>query len=192
MVRVTDASGLRSALERSGGTVTDFLELLVGERIEAQGRHHATIGAPASSPLQLERAGRCCNGPPPCGVVPLAVRTCTRRASSSPAGFRRGSVPGWSPAATRSAGCSVEAGLAITRRGAGRGGQHRSPARPGGTHRRASGCWPGPIASASGTTPLMVITEWFLTTLGPFLSGPAGAPRVTAGRWPDGDPGGRT
>jgi chorismate-pyruvate lyase len=51
---VAAASGLRVALSSTGGTVTSFLEHLVGEPIEARSRLHERIGAPASNGLGVE------------------------------------------------------------------------------------------------------------------------------------------
>jgi chorismate-pyruvate lyase len=57
MTSVAAASGLRVALSSTGGTVTDFLEHLVGEPIEARGRRHERVGAPAANDLGVEEGG---------------------------------------------------------------------------------------------------------------------------------------
>jgi len=51
MVPVANRSVLRAALESTSGTVTNFLEQLVGESIDAQAHHHDLIGAPPSNNL---------------------------------------------------------------------------------------------------------------------------------------------
>jgi chorismate-pyruvate lyase len=51
---VATESGLKAALNGTSGTVTRFLEELVGERIAAERCHHEKIGAPASNDLRVE------------------------------------------------------------------------------------------------------------------------------------------
>jgi chorismate-pyruvate lyase len=53
MVGVTTPSGLETALSRASGTVTAFLERLVGEPIDARQRSHAMTRADAPSALQV-------------------------------------------------------------------------------------------------------------------------------------------
>jgi chorismate-pyruvate lyase len=52
MVRVETRSRLESALERTSGTVTVFLEQLVGESIDAHGCRHEMIGSNGSNALR--------------------------------------------------------------------------------------------------------------------------------------------
>jgi chorismate-pyruvate lyase len=186
MVRVTDASGLRAALERSGGTVTDFLELLVGERIEAHGRHHATIGAPASSPLQVE-TGR-----------PLLQRTATLRGRPSGRAYVYAAsvivtsrLPAWFAPRLESSsdpigGMLRQAGLDITRR------ELAEADNPVAAQVAVAECLLARTYRIdAGPTPLMVITEWFLPTLRPFLSGAAGTVDGHGRPVADDDPGER-
>ena len=162
MVRVTDASGLRAALERSGGTVTDFLELLVGERIEAHGRHHATIGAPASSPLLLQRTATLRGRPSGRAYVYAASVIVTSRL---PAWF----APRLESSSDPIGGMLRQAGLDITRR------ELAEADNPVAAHVAGAECLLARTYRIdAGPTPLMVITEWFLPTLRPFLSGAAG------------------
>ncbi|MHB8431792.1 MAG: chorismate--pyruvate lyase family protein [Acidimicrobiales bacterium] len=48
------SSGLARALDRTTGTVTAFLELLVGEPLDAEVRHHLIAEAEASNGLQID------------------------------------------------------------------------------------------------------------------------------------------
>ena len=54
MMGVATESGLKAALKGTSGTVTSFLEELVGERIAAERYHHERIGAPALNDLGVE------------------------------------------------------------------------------------------------------------------------------------------
>ena len=54
MMGVATESGLEAALKATSGTVTSFLEELVGERIAAERYHHDRIGAPALNNLGVE------------------------------------------------------------------------------------------------------------------------------------------
>ncbi len=54
MVGVESSSGLERALDRTAGTVTAFLELLVGEPVDAEVRHHLIAEAEASNGLQID------------------------------------------------------------------------------------------------------------------------------------------
>jgi chorismate-pyruvate lyase len=54
MVRMAIPVDLRAALDGTSGTVTSFLEQLVGERIDAHARGHETIGASTANDLQVE------------------------------------------------------------------------------------------------------------------------------------------
>ncbi len=54
MVPMTMPGDLREALDKTRGTVTSFLEQLVGEPIDAHARRHESIGASAANDLQVE------------------------------------------------------------------------------------------------------------------------------------------
>ena len=192
MVPVTDASGLRSALERSGGTVTDFLELLVGEVIDAQGRRHAMIPAPSANRLQLE-AGR-----------PLLQRAATLRGRTSGSSYVYAEsaivtsrLPAWFGPRLESSNDPIgrmlhEAGLAITREELAGPDSTVLPLRPGSHPPAGEWLLTRTYRISVGHTPLMVITEWFLTALGPFLPGPARAHGGDGEPLAGGDPSGRT
>ena len=55
MMGVATESGLKAALRDTSGTVTSFLEAVVGERIAAERYHHEKIGAPALNDLNVEK-----------------------------------------------------------------------------------------------------------------------------------------
>ena len=166
---MTDASDLRLALERSGGTVTDFLEGLVGERIEAYGRHHVTVGAPPSNPLQVEEG------------QPLLQRAATLRGGTSGRSYVYAEsvivtsrLPAWFGPRLESGRDPIgrmlgEAGLAVTRQDVvGAVGVLAVGSR---TDRPSAGdCLLARTYRIDiERTPLMIITEWFLTSVGPFL-----------------------
>ncbi len=54
MVLVANRLGLQAALDRSSGTVTDFLEQLVGETIDAHTHHHHMVEAHNANGLRVE------------------------------------------------------------------------------------------------------------------------------------------
>ena len=54
MMGVATESGLKAALNGTSGTVTSYLEDLVGERIAAKRYHHERIEAPALNDLGVE------------------------------------------------------------------------------------------------------------------------------------------
>ena len=57
MVPVETRSPLELALESTSGTVTNFLEQLVGEGIDAHGRRHEMIGSRVSNALRAGKSG---------------------------------------------------------------------------------------------------------------------------------------
>jgi chorismate-pyruvate lyase len=170
MVRVETRSGLESALESTSGTVTVFLEQLVGESIDAHGCRHEMIGSNGSNAL---RAGE---------DQPLLHRSATLRGRESgrsyvyaecvivtsrlPTGFRHRLETSRDPIGR----ILAEEGIKVNR---------AALAAPDGfilprssdsqvafgdyllvrTYR---------IDDLTGT-PLMAITEWFLPALTPFL-----------------------
>ena len=70
-MRVAIELGLKAALNGTNGTVTSFLEELVGERIAAERCHHEMIDAPALNDLGVEEG------------EPLLRRAATLRGSVS-------------------------------------------------------------------------------------------------------------
>jgi chorismate--pyruvate lyase len=168
MVPVANRSGLRAALESSHGTVTNFLEQLVGESVDAQVHRHQTVAASTSNDLEVA-AGE-----------PLLQRAATLR------GRRTGSpyVYAESVIVTHRLPMTFclrlessidpigrilhEMGIAMTRTnlvGPGGFGASRSE----GAMKVGVVLFARTYRIDSEQTPLMVITEWFLKTLSPFL-----------------------
>jgi len=167
IVVVANRSGLLAALDRTSGTVTDFLEQLVGETIEAHSHHHHMVEAHNANGLRVEEG------------APLLHRAATLRGRTSgrsyvyaesiiavgrlPTGFCHRLETSTDPIGR----ILDETGIAVTRRGV--GGQD-------GVLRSNSDVKIGDYLLArtyridSEQTPVMIITEWFLETLIPFLS----------------------
>ena len=169
MVPVPNRSGLRAALESTSGTVTDFLEQLVGERIDAEAHHHETVSAPSPNDLGvpggeplLHRAatlrGRASRSP----YVYAESVIVTRRLSTS---FRLRLETGIDPIGR----ILDELGISVTRENLVEP-QGLAVSRPAGAVRIADSLLSRTYRICSEQGPLMVITEWFLTTLMPFLS----------------------
>ncbi len=169
MVPVTNRSGLRAALESTSGTVTNFLEQLVDERIDAEAHHHDVIVAPSSNDLGVAQG------------EPLLQRAATLRGRVSRSSYVYAeSVIVTSRLSTsfcRRLESSIdpigrildEMGIAVTRENL------VEPhgfvvSRPDGATRIADHLLTRTYRISSEQTPLMVITEWFLKTLIPFLS----------------------
>jgi chorismate--pyruvate lyase len=169
MVPVETRSRLELALESTSGTVTNFLEQLVGEGIDAHGRRHEMIGSRVSNAL---RAGE---------DQPLLHRSATLQGRDSgssyvyaesvivtsrlPAGFRLRLETGNDPIGR----ILAEEGIEATR---------QALAEPDRIVLARSS--EPPVASGDyllvrtyridvTDTPLMAITEWFLPALIPFL-----------------------
>ena len=167
MVLMADRLDLRAALESTSGTVTDFLEHLVGENIDAQTHHHDSVGAPKANGLRVAEG------------EPLLLRAATLRGRSSgrsyvhaesvivvgrlPAEFCRRLEAGTDPIGR----ILDEMGIPVTRQGVGE---------PDGVPRPMSDAKVDEYFLARiyridvERTPVMLITEWFLETLIPFLS----------------------
>ena len=168
MVPVTNRSGLRAALESTSGTVTSFLEQLVGESIDAQVHHHDVVGAPRPNNLEVAEG------------EPLLQRAATlrgRRTGSPyvyaesvivtnrmPMRFRLRLESSIDPIGR----ILHEMGIAITRKNL------VGPIGFGASRSEVS-VNVGDVLFVrtyridSEQTPLMVITEWFLKTLNPFF-----------------------
>ncbi len=168
MGRVTISVGLQAALDRTGGTVTSFLEQLVGERIEAHARRHATTGARSADELLLDD-GR-----------PLLHRAATLRGRTShcsyvyaesvintsrlPPGFSDRLESGSDPIGR----ILDEMGIAVTRENL------VEPDGPPISPPRSPMLADDYLLTRSyridfERIPVMIITEWFLVTLMPFL-----------------------
>lgn len=164
---VANRLGLKAALDRTSGTVTDFLEQLVGEKIDAHAHRHDIIEAHNANGLGVEEG------------EPLLHRAATLRGRTSrrsyvyaesiivvgrlPTGFGTQLETSTDPIGR----ILEEMGIAVTRQGVGE---------PAGAPRPNSDVTVGDYLLArtyridSEQTPVMIITEWFLKTLIPFLS----------------------
>ncbi len=151
--------------------MTNFLEELVGERIEAEAHHHDVIGAPTSNNLGVAED------------EPLLQRAATLRGriSGSPYVYAE-SVIVTSRLPTRfllrlESSCDPigrildEMGISVTRENLTET-ETDGPdlPRPDGAIKVADYLLARTYRIDSQQTPLMVITEWFLRTLDPFLS----------------------
>jgi chorismate-pyruvate lyase len=168
MVPVANRSGLQAALESTQGTVTYFLEQLVGESVDAQVHLHQTVAAPTSNDLEVAEG------------EPLLQRAATlrgRRTGSRyvyaesvivtnrmPMRFRLRLESSIDPIGR----ILHEMGIAITRKNL------VGPIGFGASRSEVS-VNVGDVLFVrtyridSEQTPLMVITEWFLKTLNPFF-----------------------
>ena len=167
MVLVANRLGLREALDRTSGTVTDFLEQLVGETIEAHTHHHHIVEGHNASGLRVEEG------------EPLLYRAATLRGRTSgcsyvyaesiiavgrlPTGFCNRLETSTDPIGR----ILEEMGIAVTRQGV--GAQVRV-LRPNGDAKIGDYLLARTYRIDSEQTPVMIITEWFLKTLIPFLS----------------------
>jgi chorismate-pyruvate lyase len=174
MVRVAHASDLQAALNRASGTVTNFLEHLVGEGIDARAHQHEMTGAPAPNGLRVEqgrpllhRAATLHGHLSGCSYVYAESIIVTNRLpsefchrlqySSEPIGRLLDQV-----------------GIAVTREDLVE--RERSiGSRPWNVDVTVGDCL---LARAyrldSERGPVMLVTEWFLTTLIPFLPATSG------------------
>jgi chorismate--pyruvate lyase len=169
MVSVTNRSGLRAALESTSGTVTSFLEQLVGESIDAQVHRHDVVGAPRPNNLEvaegeslLERAAVLRGRISGSSYVYAESVIVTSRL---PAGFLGRLACSKDPIGR----ILDDIGIAVTR---------ENVIEPHGlADFRSSGAMTVGEYLLSRTyrlhsdqTPVMIITEWFLPALSPFLS----------------------
>jgi chorismate-pyruvate lyase len=173
MVPVTTRTGLSAALERTGGTVTHFLECLVGEGIDAQTHLHENIGAPSPNDFVVDEG------------EPLLQRSATLVGRTShrsyvyaeslivtsrmPPEFRHRLETGIDPIGR----ILDDMGIAVTREDLATpdGSPDGSIAsRPWNTEADIGNCLLARTYRIDrGDTAIMVITEWFLATLTPFL-----------------------
>jgi chorismate-pyruvate lyase len=167
MVLMADRLDLRAALESTSGTVTDFLEQLVDEKIDAHTHHHDLVEAHNANGLGVEEGD------------PLLHRAATLRGRTSsrsyvyaesiivvgrlPTGFRKRLEIGTDPIGR----ILDEMGIAVARQCVGE---------PDGLPRSNSDAKVDDYILARTyridfeQTPVMIITEWFLKPLIPFLS----------------------
>lgn len=169
MVPVANRSGLLAALESTSGTVTNFLEELVGETIDAEAHHHDIIGAPIANNLGVAQG------------EPLLQRAATLRGRVSgssyvyaesvivtsrlPTTFCVRLEAGFDPIGR----ILDEMGIPVSRQNL---VEPRvfDPTRPNATVNVGDYLLCRTYRIDSGQTPVMVITEWFLRTLKPFLT----------------------
>jgi chorismate-pyruvate lyase len=169
MMGVATESGLKAALNGTSGTVTNFLEELVGERIAAERYHHERIDAPVLNDLGVEEG------------EPLLRRAATLHGSVSghpyvyaesvivvsrlPAGFFYRLETSSDPIGR----LLDEAGIAATREDlVDRLGIAMD--RPWNFNEIVHGyLLARTYRIDSKQTPLMIISEWFLGTLAPFF-----------------------
>ena len=167
MVRMADRSGLRAALENTSGTVTDFLEQLVGEKIDAHTHRHDIVGAHNANGLEVEEG------------EPLLHRAATLRGRMSgrsyvyaesiividrlPTGFCNRLATGSDPIGR----ILDEMGVAVTRQCF---GEPDGVPRPNTDAKTDDYVLARTYRIDLEQNPVMIISEWFLKTLIPFLS----------------------
>ena len=167
MLIVASRSGLRASLDRTNGTVTDFLQRLVGEKIDAHTHNHDIVEANIANGLLVEEG------------EPLLHRSATLRGRTSGCSYVYAEsviVVGRLPnrfctqleTSTDPIGRILdEMGIAVTRQGVGKSDVVRRPNRD---VKVGGYLFARTYRLDSEQTPLMIITEWFLETLLPFLS----------------------
>ncbi len=169
MVRVTNPFGLSAALEGTSGTVTSFLEQLVGEGIDVHIHHHHMVAAHPANGLRVEEG------------EPLLHRAATLRGRTSGrsyvyaesvivtgrllAGFCHRLETSIDPIGR----ILDELGIAVTREGLAEPDGLVVP-RPNSDVKIGECLLARTYRVDSEGAPLMIITEWFLTTLTAFLS----------------------
>ena len=167
MVLVANRLGLRAALDRTSGTVTDFLEQLVGETIDAHAHRHDIIEAPNANALGVEKG------------EPLLYRAATLRGRTSgrpyvyaesiivvgrlPTGFGNQLETSTDPIGR----ILEEMRVTVTRQGI---GEPDGVPRPNSDMKVSDYLVARTYRVDSQQIPVMIITEWFLKTLTPFLA----------------------
>lgn len=169
MVPVANRSRLRHALETTSGTVTSFLEQLVGERIDARAHHHSLIAAPASNELDA-KAGE-----------PLLQRAATLLGRTSGSSYVYAEtvmvvsrLPEMFRVRLESSSDPIgrildEMGIKVTRENLAEA-DDLVGSRPNGASNLGEHLLTRTYRIDSDQTPVMVVSEWFLKTLQPFLS----------------------
>ena len=166
MVLVPNRLGLRAALDRTSGTVTGFLEQLVDERIDAHTHCHDTIEAHNANDLGVEEG------------EPLLHRAATLRGRTSgrsyvyaesvivvdrlPTRFSNRLETSTDPIGR----ILDEMGIAVTRQGL---SEPDVVLRPNSDAMVSDFLLARTYRIDSEQNPVMIITEWFLKTLIPFL-----------------------
>jgi chorismate-pyruvate lyase len=170
MKGVANPSALESALSRASGTVTAFLEHLVGEPIDAGERRQQTAKAESPNSLRVAEGH------------PLIFRTAALQGRTSGRSYLYAEtilVPSRLPANCRqrleSSSDPIgrileEEGITITREPLGRPEPGSAPASAKVDIAVGDYLLARTYRIDAEGTPLMVITEWFLTSLRGFLS----------------------
>jgi chorismate-pyruvate lyase len=169
MVRMATSTSLEAALSRASGTVTDFLEQLVCEPIDAGGRRHETTMADASNALKVPEG------------QPLLMRSAVLQGRSSGCSFVYAEsllVPGRLPERFRrrlQSGSDPigrilrEEGIPVTREPVVPSGQSFVSVLSG-TDTAVGDCLLARTYRVDTEgVPVMIITEWFLSSLERFL-----------------------
>ncbi len=167
MLTVASRLGLRESLDRTSGTVTDFLQQLVGEKIDANIHDHDIVEAHNANALGVEEG------------QPLLHRAATLRGRTSgcsyvyaesvivvgrlPTGFCHQLKTSTDPIGR----ILDEMGIAVTRQ---RVDEPDAVPRPNRDVKVGDYLLARTYRLDSEQTPVMIITEWFLTPLIPFLS----------------------
>jgi chorismate-pyruvate lyase len=167
MERVANRLGLRAALDRTSGTVTNFLEQLVGEKIDAHIHHHDMVEAPNANGLRVEEG------------EPLLQRASTLLGRTSgrsyvyaesvivvgrlATGFCNQLETSTDPIGR----ILDEMGISVTRQSV---SELEGIPRPNSDVKVGNCLLARTYRIDSEQTPVMIITEWFLETLTPFLS----------------------
>lgn len=156
--------GLRAALDRTSGTVTDFLEQLVGEKIDAHIQHHDIVEAHNANGLRvgegeplLHRAATLQGRTSGCSYVYAESVIAVRRL---PTTFCKQLETSTDPIGR----ILDEMGIAVTREGVGEPDGFFIP-RPNGDVNVSDYLLARTYRIDCADTPVMIITEWFLKTL---------------------------
>jgi chorismate-pyruvate lyase len=169
MVDVAKLSGLEAALGRATGTVTTFLEHLVGEPIDARERRHRVTQAQTSNPLQVAEGH------------PLIFRSAALQGRMSGRSYLYAEtvlVPSRLSANFRlrleSSSDPIgrilgDQGISVTRKPLGEPDPGSTPVPPDAGIAIGDYLLARTYRVDAEGTPLMVIEEWFLTSLKRFL-----------------------
>ena len=164
---VTSRLGLGAALDGMNGTVTDFLEQLVGETIDAHAHRLDRIEAHKARDLGVDEG------------EPLLYRAATLRGRTSGRSYVYAESIIVSDRLPTAFGNRLETstdpigrilgemGVVVTRQDL---GEPDGPPRPNGDLKVIDYLLARTYRIDSEQTPVMIITEWFLKTLIPFLS----------------------
>ncbi len=169
MEPVANRSELQVALDKSSGTLTNLLEQLVGESIDAEAYHHDIIQASTANDLRVVEGEpllhRAANLRGRTSGVSYVYAESVIVTSRLPKGFSIRLETSVDPIGR----ILDELGIAVTREDLVEPDGFVVP-RPGAAARIGDYLLARTYRIDSDQIPLMVITEWFLETLNPFLS----------------------